>query len=166
MKGRDMDAERLKMRLEGALVEGEEAEAARAVLGRVQIGFLAMSGDGWPYAVPINFAYQDEAVYFHGGGQLKASLLALDARVCLAAVAEPEFVRGDGPCDDNFRFESVLVFGEAELVEADGERGAGLRAIVAKYDPEARDAAFPPSTLKGTMVYRIAVEAMTYKRNG
>jgi nitroimidazol reductase NimA-like FMN-containing flavoprotein (pyridoxamine 5'-phosphate oxidase superfamily) len=160
-----VDAEQLRVRLEGALVEGDTAEAALAVLGRVQIGFLAMAGDGWPYAVPINFAYADPAVYFHGGGLLKSSLLARDARVCLAAVAEPEFVHGDGPCDDNFRFESVLVFGMAELVEDDAQRDDALRIVVAKYDLGARDAAFPPNTFKGTQVYRVAVEAMTYKRN-
>ncbi len=161
-----MDAEQLRVRLEGALVDGGSVEAAHAVLARVQIGYLSMAGDGWPYVVPINFAYAEPAVYFHGGGLLKASLLARDARVCLAAVAEPELVRGDGPCDDNFRFESVLVFGEAELVELDVERDDALRAIVAKYDPGARDAVFPPKTIKGTQVYRVAVEAMTYKRNG
>jgi nitroimidazol reductase NimA-like FMN-containing flavoprotein (pyridoxamine 5'-phosphate oxidase superfamily) len=46
------------------------------VLKRVKIGYLAMAGEGWPYAVPINFAYADPVVYFHGGGELKASLLA------------------------------------------------------------------------------------------
>jgi nitroimidazol reductase NimA-like FMN-containing flavoprotein (pyridoxamine 5'-phosphate oxidase superfamily) len=129
------------------------------------VGCLAMAGDGWPYAVPIAYAYDGTTVFFHGAGSLKSSLLEVEPRVCLAVTTEPELTVGEGPCDDNFRYESVLVFGEVELLEDDDERDRALRVIVEKYDPAARSASFKPGTLAGTRVYALRVEALTYKRN-
>jgi uncharacterized protein len=135
------------------------------VLAEAAVGYLAVEGGGWPYVVPINFAYDGSTVYFHGGGSLKASLLEADPRVCFAATSLREFLPGGGPCDDNFRYESVLVFGEVETLADDAERDRVLRLIVGKYDPAARDVPFAPGTFKGTQVWALKVAALTYKRN-
>ena len=160
-----MDVAQLRARLGDAIAEGEDARDAGRVLSEAAVGYLAVEGGGWPYVVPINFAYDGSVVCFHGGGSLKASLLEADPRVCLAATTRPEFMPGDGPCDGSFRYESVLVFGEVELLADDAERDRVLRLIVEKYDPSARSAPFKPSTFKGTQVFSLKVDALTYKRN-
>jgi nitroimidazol reductase NimA-like FMN-containing flavoprotein (pyridoxamine 5'-phosphate oxidase superfamily) len=160
-----MDVAELKARLGDGIAEGEDARDAGRVLAEVAVGYLAVEGAGWPYVVPINFAYDGSAVYFHGGGSLKAALLEADPRVCLAVTTQPRFMPGEGPCDDNFRYESVLVFGEVETLGDDVERDRVLRLIVEKYDPAARAVPFKPSTFKGTQVCALKVAALTYKRN-
>ena len=160
-----MDSEELRARLGDAVVAGEGALAAQRVLAEASVGYLAMAGDGWPYVVPIAYACDGEAIFFHGAGSMKSSLLEDEPRVCLAVTTAPDLMIGDGPCDDNFRYESVLVFGEVELLNDDDERDRALRVIVEKYDPAARAASFPPGTFAGTRVYALRVEALTYKRN-
>jgi nitroimidazol reductase NimA-like FMN-containing flavoprotein (pyridoxamine 5'-phosphate oxidase superfamily) len=160
-----MDSEELRARLGDAVVAGEAAMAAMQVLTEASVGYLAMAGGGWPYVVPIAYAYDGATVFFHGAGSLKSSLLEVEPRVCLAVTTQPELMIGDGPCDDNFRYESVLVFGEVELLDDDDERYRALRVIVEKYDAAARSASFKPSTFAGTRVYALRVEALTYKRN-
>ena len=160
-----MNAQQLKARLGKAIVEGDEAAAAVRVLAKEPVGYLAMAGEGWPYVVPISFAGDGETLYFHGGGSLKASLLEADGHVCLAATTLPGFLPAADPCDENFSYESVLAFGEAELVEEEDERDAALRVIVAKYDAALADAAFKPDILKATSVWALRVTALTYKRN-
>ena len=160
-----MNVTELRDRLGTAIVEGDDAQAAGRVLTHEAMGCLAMEGDGWPYVVPINFAYDGSTVYFHGGGSLKASLLEAHPRVCLAVTTLPEFMHAGGPCDDNFSYESVLVFGEVERLTGDAERDRALRVIVEKYDPAAKAVPFTPGTFKGTQVYSLKVEALTYKRN-
>ena len=121
-----MNVTELRARLGDAIVEGDAAQAAGRLLSHESLGHLAVEGGGWPYVVPINFAYDGRAVRFHGGGSLKASLLEADPRVSLAVTTLPELMQGEGPCDDNFRYESVLVFGEVERLTDDAERDRGL----------------------------------------
>ena len=68
--------------------DDEHAQPAGRVLLEAGVGYLAVEGDGWPYVVPINFAYDGSAVYFHGGS-LKASLLEAGPRVCLGVTTVP-----------------------------------------------------------------------------
>ena len=53
-------------------------------------GFLGIThADGWPAAIPVNFVYLDERVYFHGAteGQ-KMGSLASDPRVSFTVVRD------------------------------------------------------------------------------
>jgi hypothetical protein len=154
----------LRARVESGIAVGETAEAAKSVLERAEVGHLAMAGDGWPYLVPLCFAYDGKAIHFHCGGGLTASMLAADDRVCLAASTNTQVVRGTTPCDDTMAYESVLAFGRARLLSGDAERDAGLRQIVAKYDDSAQAKAFNPKNFDAVLVYRLEIEALTYRR--
>jgi nitroimidazol reductase NimA-like FMN-containing flavoprotein (pyridoxamine 5'-phosphate oxidase superfamily) len=123
-----------------------------------------MAGDGWPYLVPLCFAYDGKTIHFHCGGGLTASMLAADDRVCFAASADTEVVRGSAPCDDTMAYESALAFGRARLLSDDKEREAGLRRVVAKYDQSAQDKSFNPKNFDAVLVYRLEIEALTYRR--
>lgn len=160
-----MNAEQLKARLGDAVAQGEQAEAAMRVLSTEPVGYLGMAGEGWPYVVPISFAGDGDTLFFHGAGSLKASLLEADRHVCLAVTTVPGFLPAADPCDENFSYESVLAFGDVELVEDAGERDHALRMIVAKYDASLATADFKPSLLKATSVWALRVAALTYKRN-
>lgn len=160
-----MNVEQLRARLGNAVVPGEAAEAARQVLAGVPVGYLAMAGEGWPYVVPISFAPDGDTLFFHGGGSLKASLLEADSRACLAVATTTGFLPADDPCNENFSYESVLAFGEVELVDDEDERDRALRIIVGKYDSSLTEAAFKPDLLKATSVWALRVSALTYKRN-
>jgi nitroimidazol reductase NimA-like FMN-containing flavoprotein (pyridoxamine 5'-phosphate oxidase superfamily) len=153
----------LRARVESGIATGETAKAARSVLERAQVGHLAMAGDGWPYLVPLCFSYDGQAIHFHCGGGLTASMLAADDRVCLAASADTGVVRGAVPCDDTMAYESVLAFGRVRLLSNDEERDAGLRQIVAKYDESAAGKAFNPKHFDAVLVYRLEIEALTYR---
>lgn len=159
-----MGESELRAMLGKAVVQGQGAAPAEAVLDGAGVGYLSMSGGAWPYCVPISYVFAGGAVYFHGRGTLKRTLLAADARVCLTVGTAPEFMRGEGPCDDNFAYESVLAFGRVRVVRDEAERERALRDVIAKYDPAQRDAPIQGSLLK-TVVWALDVEALTYKRH-
>jgi uncharacterized protein len=154
----------LRARVESGIAVGDAADAAKSVLQRAQVGHLSMAGDGWPYLVPLCFAYDGKAIHFHCGGGLTASMLAADDRVCFAASANAEVVRGAAPCDDTMAYESVLAFGRVRLLSDDAEREAGLRQVVVKYDQSAADKKFHPKHFDAVLVYRMEIEALTYRQ--
>lgn len=155
----------LRARVESGIAVGEAADAAKSVLEQAQVGHLAMAGDGWPYLVPLCFAYDGEAINFHCGGGLTASMLAADDRVCFAASLNSEVVRGAAPCDDTVTYESVLAFGRVRLLVDDDEREAGLRRVVAKYDQSAEGKSFLAKHFDAALVYRLEIEALTYRQS-
>jgi uncharacterized protein len=153
----------LRARVESGIAVGDTADAAKSVLRRAEVGHLAMAGDGWPYLVPLCFAFDGKAIHFHCGGGLTASMLAMDDRVCFAASTNTEVVRGLAPCDDTMAYESVLAFGRVRLLADAEEREAGLRKVVVKYDQSAQDKDFHPKHFDAVLVYRLEIEALTYR---
>jgi len=138
---------------------------ARRVLGDARVGFLGMNDADGPYVLPVSFAYDGEVVHLHGGPGKKAAALASDTRICLAVCDDPHVILADDPCSDNFRCRTVLVYGDVLEVTDTAAKEAGLRAIIAKYHPEKAGAPLRPETVAKTLVYRIEIRAMTYRRH-
>jgi nitroimidazol reductase NimA-like FMN-containing flavoprotein (pyridoxamine 5'-phosphate oxidase superfamily) len=143
---------------------------ASGVLEEARTGFLAVVTEGAtgaePYVVPVSFAAVGNVIHFHGGEGRKSAALAARPRACLAVMTEPTFMKGEGPCADNWRYRSVLVTGPVRLLEDEQERVEALRAIVRKYDPGAAAAPFPPRDLARTLVYALEMETVTAKHHG
>jgi nitroimidazol reductase NimA-like FMN-containing flavoprotein (pyridoxamine 5'-phosphate oxidase superfamily) len=80
-------------------------------------------------------------------------------------VESPRLVNGDTACNCTFDYYSLLVEGEAELLEDDEDRDRALRAIALKYHPAAGEMAFDPGAFKGTVVYRLRIDTLSEKRH-
>lgn len=108
-------------------------DESREVLARCTSGVLAVSGDdGYPYAVPLSFAYREDRLYFHcakTGHKLDA--LLRDNRVGFCVIDQDRVV------SEEFTtyFRSVIVFGQARILDDPGEKRAALQLIADKYSP-------------------------------
>lgn len=116
--------------------------ACREILARGRECVLALAAsdatDGFPYAVPVNYALHEDT-----GGALhllihcaptgaKLDAIAADPRVSVCVIAQGDVV----PEEFTTYFKSVIAFGRAHLVEDVEARHAALRALAAKYCPE------------------------------
>ena len=154
-------------------LSGAETVAAKELLRSTPFAYLAMAEPGGPYLVPLNFAYAEDeggppgvlhgSVYFHTGEGRKTEALAADPRVCLSVTDCAAFQQGDSPCADGFSFRSLLVWGDARLIEDGSRRETALRAIVAKYDAGAAGAPFDEAVLARTLVYEVAIETAGFR---
>lgn len=118
--------------------------ACREILERGRECVLGLAGseatDGFPYAVPVNYAFSpakegDDSlghVLMHCapvGAKLDA--LAADERVSVCVIDRADVA----PEKLTTLFRSVIAFGRARLVESDNERRAALVALAGKYAP-------------------------------
>ncbi len=144
----------------------EEEAAAVGLLREAPYAYLAMTEPEGPYVLPLNFAYAEPAgtIYFHTGEGRKTAALAADPRVCLAVTAGAAFIRGDSPCRDGFSYRSLLVWGRARRIDGAAAREAALRAIVAKYDPDAAGRPFGDKDFAQTVLYEVTIEVASYKQ--
>ena len=123
---------------------------------------LALADNGQPYVVPLNFGYRDGVVYFHSARQgRKIDMLKANPRVCLEFSTALELVRGETPCDWGQRFQSVIAFGNARLIEDDAAKSAALDIIMAHYGGRGGD--YPEKKLKMTAVIEVKLTEMTGK---
>lgn len=111
-------------------------EAAKELLRTSRRGVFAVNGDdGYPYAIPINFLYDEDAqkIYFHGSraGHKVDSLRVCD-KVCFT-VCGNETVR-DEPWAPYMQ--SVVVFGRCRLLESGEESLALVKRFAMKYYPD------------------------------
>ena len=103
-----------------------------AVLEKGKTGVLAVNGDGgYPYAVPLNYAYADNRIYFHCAREgHKLDAIRSCGKVSFCVIDADEVVKDTLSTD----YRSVIVFGCAREIESREEKIGILRLIGEKYD--------------------------------
>lgn len=110
-------------------------DTAKTLLQFSRRGVLAVNGDdGYPYAIPINYVYDDDAqkIYFHGAraGHKVDALRACD-KVCFTVYGNETIKEEDwAPF-----VQSVVVFGRCHLVESGARATTLLKRFAMKYYP-------------------------------
>lgn len=144
----------------------------RSYLEEAPFGVLATEYDGQPFLTPLNFAYDEDshAIYFHAArtGRLFTNVAA-NPRVCFNACRMGALISGPNACAFDVEYDSVIVFGRAQVLDSSEDATHGLHLLVDKYSPHPRQAEdrkpFSPSDLARTAVYRLEIDAWSGKRN-
>ena len=113
--------------------ELSEAEALD-LLREAEWGVLAtVDAEGWPYAVPVNHAVVDGDLVIHcaTAGQ-KLDNLAFNPKISYCAVTLAETL----PMELATRYASVILFGQAEVVQDGGEKHMLLQALGLRFAAE------------------------------
>lgn len=138
-------------------------EASEAILAEGTWGTLSQWGeDGYPYSVPLSYAWVDGVLYFHGAREgYKWRAAAADGRASFCVVIDVRPL----PAEFTTNYRSAIVVGDLSEVWGDEKRQA-LEALIAKYSP-----GFPESGLdyvrkagEATRVFKLAVRQITGKQ--
>jgi hypothetical protein len=139
-----------------------EAETV-AMLQSCTSGVLAVHGDdGYPYAVPLSFAYEDGKLFFHSATKgHKLDALERDEKASFCVIAADDVVQRTFTT----HFRSAIVFGRARVVTDDSEKRHALLCLAKKYSPDYLDAADAEidRDWKRVSVIELAIEHMTGK---
>lgn len=96
-------------------------------------GVLALSGeDGYPYAVPLSYLWQEGRIYFHcarTGRKLEAIRHCNKASFCV--IGQDRVV----PEEYTTYYRSVILFGRLRILEDPAEIRTAICALARKYHP-------------------------------
>ena len=141
-------------------------EEAKKLLHEARRGVLAVSGDdGYPYAVPINYLYVEDAqeIILHGSkvGH-KVDALKRSDKVCFTVVSD-ETVETDEAWAPFLK--SAVVFGRCRLVADRGESDALCKKFAMKYYPTEKmvDDEVAASG-KAVQMFRISIDHISGKK--
>jgi len=151
-----------KMRLQNQQMTEEEAVKA---MQEGKSGVLAsISANGYPYALPINYVYDDGKIYIHSAkkGHKIRNFENCD-KVSLCVVNEDIVLQEEVTT----KFKSVIAFGKISEVTDDAGKHKAFEMMVYKYCPDFIEGGmkYIDKSIAGARVFVIDVENMTGKRS-
>lgn len=110
-----------------------KTETAEKILRAGSYGVLALSGDdGYNYAVPLNYALDDNKIYFHSAlSGHKLDAIKNNSKVSFCVVDRHDVVAEEFTT----YFTSVIAFGRIRIATDDAEKTHGLELLADKYSP-------------------------------
>jgi len=138
------------------------------ILAGTWYGTLALSKENIPYSVPVNFAHQKDAIYFHGSLNGRKAEMISKNPYCSFSVAEPYsmiqsyFSSTEGlACPATHFFRSVSIQGKIEIVSEYDEKVLALELLMQKLQSEGKykpmsDEAYE-KTINITQVFKILI---------
>lgn len=108
-------------------------EESIAILEKATSGVLAVLGDeGYPYAVPLSYVYDDGKLYFHGAKSgHKLDAIMAEPKVSFCVIDQDNVI----PEEYTTYFRSVIVFGKARIIEDEEELNKAIENLAIKYAP-------------------------------
>lgn len=129
--------------------------------------YLAVSDEGQPYVLPMNFALDGENVILHSGqsGRLWQTLKKNPA-VCINWTLGEELDWQDRKvgCSYRVKSKSVIVEGIAEFVENYDEKYRLLQALMLQYSD--LKFKFNPPAVRNVVIYRVPIRQITAREFG
>src|SRR4030042_1937700 len=114
--------------------EIRDKAAIRAVMEEALVCRVGLSDDGMPYVVPMNFGLGENCLYLHSAAEgRKLDILRKNDKVCFEMDLLREIRQGPTACGWGARYESVIGFGRAVLVENPYEKRTALARIMEHY---------------------------------
>jgi len=134
------------------------------VLQEAEFGTLAcICANGYPYAVPLNFVYENGAIYFHSAHKgHKIDTIKNNDKVSFSAVSYIYLV----PNNFDTEYDSVVIFGTAIELTDELEKRQALVSLIKKYSNDyfEEGMAYINKSMQAAAVYKINIEYMTGKR--
>ena len=137
----------------------------RAIMKEALVCRLGLSDEGTPYVVPMNFGLGENCLYLHCAREgRKLDIIRKNDRVCFEMDLLREIKQSPTACGWGARYESVIGFGRAVLVENPHEKRVGPGPDHGTLRRARRPSPIADETLAKTAVIRIDIESVTGKR--
>ena len=144
----------------------------RAFLKTAKVGHIASSRDGQPLINPTTFWFDEKnhQIAFHSNvaGRVRSNI-EINPKVSLEASELGRFLPSNVALEFSLQYRSVVVFGEARVVNDPGEARRLLYGLIGKYFPkmstgkEYRE--ITDKELRATSIYAIRIESWSGKEN-
>ena len=138
-------------------------EEVDAIIKQSNVCRLGLCDGDTPYVVPLNFGYEDGKFYFHSAAEgRKVELLKANPKVCLEFDMDLGMITDEKACNWGIRYKSVIVAGQATVLNTLEEKVQALNIIMKNYTDEAY--AFPEKVVGSTFVFVVDAQEISGKQ--
>jgi len=135
----------------------------QSLVGRI----ATINRKGIPIIKPVNFLYWNGKIYLHSSTKgEKISDIRRRSPICFEVDEPIAFVATTGPaCRSSYYYRSIIVKGNAAIVNQRDKKLKILERLMEKYQPEGGYEGMTEEILKRTAVIEISIQEMTGKEN-
>jgi hypothetical protein len=139
--------------------------SAYAVLKNSEYGVLStVDKDNQPYGAPVNYAVIDNSIFIHSASSTeghKLENIMSNSKVSFCVVGKTELL----PSKFSTKYESVIIFGAASIVDGENQKREALKALLAKYSPDYLDAGkkYINKSFNKVVVIKVSIDHITGK---
>lgn len=145
----------------------ENREEIDKIIKTCRTCFLAMSDDGFPYVLPMNFALDGETVILHSAQSGRMwETIKKNPNVCINWIVGEELKWQDVKvgCSYRVKSKSVLVEGKVDIVEDFDEKTRCLKLLMGQYSD--RDFKFSKPAVVNVGIIKVAIKKLSAKEFG
>jgi nitroimidazol reductase NimA-like FMN-containing flavoprotein (pyridoxamine 5'-phosphate oxidase superfamily) len=143
--------------------EIKDRETLESIIMRAKVCRLALSGNDHPYVVPLNFGFRDNCLYFHSAGEgRKIDMIRENSNVCFELDVDAELIEAESACEWGMRYQSVIGFGRASLLDDHDEKRRALSIIMEHYSVGSQFE-YHPKLIDSVVIIKVPIESMTGK---
>jgi nitroimidazol reductase NimA-like FMN-containing flavoprotein (pyridoxamine 5'-phosphate oxidase superfamily) len=143
-----------------------DQDTVHAILDAGLVGHMAFVKDDQPYAIPMLYARHDRTLYLHGSRLSRALAgVAAGIPVCFTVTLVDGLVLARSGFHHSVNYRSVVVLGEARVVEGEAAKRLALDTLVEHVAPGRTSEARGPSAkeLKATEVLALGLDEASAK---
>lgn len=105
-----------------------------AIIKKASCCRIALVDGIHPYIIPVNFAVNNNHLYFHSAKEgKKIDILRKNNSVCFEIDIEGEIVKGEKACSWGMKYVSIIGFGQAFFIEDNTGKRRTLDILMKKY---------------------------------
>jgi uncharacterized protein len=106
-----------------------------AILDAMPVAHVGHIVDGFPVVTPTLQWREGDRIYWHGSAASRMQKRAAEAPVCVTVTLTDGMVLARSGLEHSVNYRSVMVFGQARLVEGTAAKEAHLRAMMEQMFP-------------------------------
>jgi nitroimidazol reductase NimA-like FMN-containing flavoprotein (pyridoxamine 5'-phosphate oxidase superfamily) len=135
-----------------------------AIIEKAEICHLGLCDNGFPYVIPLNFAYETNTFYFHCAKKgRKLEIIRENPQVCIQLETDCKIYIPEDVSETTMKYKCVIAFGFAEEVADFSEKSRILHLLLRRYTDSKE--ALPARAIENTGVLKVTVSEMTGKGN-
>lgn len=143
-----------------------DRKTAYELIDRLKTGHVGFVEDGEPRIIPITVWRLDDDLYIHtlNGGRMSRCLDS-GALLCISFAVTNEWVMSKSAYHHSANYESLVLFGRAQLVTDDHQFDAAFQAIINQIEPGRWEQVRAPSLKerKATALFRVPINEGSFK---
>jgi hypothetical protein len=135
------------------------------IVRSAKVMHLALADNNIPFLVPVFYAYDGTALYFHSARVgTKIEIMKRNNNVCFEISVDHGVIESDTACDFEAKHRTVIGFGKAAFVEEEVEKIKALDMIVAQFSNKRFE--YSKTNLNSAAVIRIDIKSIKGKKHG
>ena len=143
-----------------------DRDAIYKILDEGLVCHLGFSAEGQPFVIPTMYARAGEFIYFHGSAASRTLRGAASGiAVCLTVTLSDGLILARSVFNHSMNYRSVVVLGQAILIDDPAEKLRALKAFTEKLIPGRWDEARQPNEkeLKATSILKLPLTEVSAK---